>query len=231
MKKHFILIMILFMQKSRWLVNALVSKRRSSVVALFSSSSDKMMDEKKYTKSYTLQGEGIGTKVNDEKKYTKSYTLQGEGIGTKVNIKTDTGHCLSTDIPLKMGGKDSAPQPVETLLAAWMGCTQATAIFVGRQLPERLAIDRIEFDNIQAFRDERGALELPIDTTPPVPSRIQKVTGTIRVYARKGKPISPDQLKILEQQTELRCPVANMMIASGCKMDVQWMDGLNQQEY
>ena len=162
-----------------------------------------------------------------DEQYTKSYTLQGEGAGTKVSITTDTGHSLSTDIPLKMGGKDSAPQPVETLLAAWMGCTQATALFVGRQLPKRLAIERISFENIRAVRDERGALELPIDTTPSVPSRIQTVTGTIRVYARKGQRIEPDQLKLLEEQTELRCPVANMMIASGCEMNVMWMDGLD----
>eukprot|EP00526_Cylindrotheca_closterium_P021624 CAMPEP_0113655266 /NCGR_PEP_ID=MMETSP0017_2-20120614/29604_1 /TAXON_ID=2856 /ORGANISM="Cylindrotheca closterium" /LENGTH=104 /DNA_ID=CAMNT_0000568481 /DNA_START=71 /DNA_END=381 /DNA_ORIENTATION=+ /assembly_acc=CAM_ASM_000147 len=68
-------------------------------------------------------------------KYAKSYKLEGTGEGTKVEITTNTGHSLATDIPKPMGGKDTAPQPVETLLASWMGCTQATALFVGRHLP------------------------------------------------------------------------------------------------
>ncbi|KAL3941911.1 MAG: hypothetical protein SGBAC_003803 [Bacillariaceae sp.] len=158
-------------------------------------------------------------------KYQKSYKLDGTGEGTKVEITTNTGHSLMTDIPKPMGGKDTAPQPVETLLASWMGCTQATALFVGRHLPGRLVIGRMEFDSIEGFRDERGALELPIEATPDVPSRLQRITGTIRVYERKGNPISVEQMELLKEQTEIRCPVANMMIASGCAIDVEWVDG------
>jgi len=142
-----------------------------------------------------------------------------------VEITTNTGHSLATDIPKPMGGKDTAPQPVETLLASWMGCTQATALFVGRHLPGRLSIGRMQFDNIEGFRDERGALQLPIDETPEIPSRLQRITGTIRVYERKGNPISAEQMELLKEQTEIRCPVANMMIASGCAIDVEWVDG------
>ncbi|CAJ1958902.1 unnamed protein product [Cylindrotheca closterium] len=158
-------------------------------------------------------------------KYQKSYKLEGTGEGTKVEITTNTGHYLATDIPKPMGGRDTAPQPVETLMASWMGCTQATALFVGRHLPERLSISKMEFDNIEAFRDERGALQLPIDTTPEIPSRIQRITGTIRVYERRGNPISTEQMELLKEQTEIRCPVANMMLASGCAIDVEWVDG------
>jgi len=158
-------------------------------------------------------------------KYAKSYRLEGTGKGPKVKITTNTGHSLATDIPKPMGGKDTAPQPVETLLASWMGCTQATALFVGRHLPERLSICKIEFENIEAFRDERGALQLPIEQTPEIPSRLQRITGTIRVFGRKGDHISAEQMEVLKEQTEIRCPVANMMIASGCAIDVDWVDG------
>jgi putative redox protein len=157
--------------------------------------------------------------------YIKSYQLNATGNGARVEMKTNTGHFLSTDLPKKMGGSDTAPQPVETLLAAWTGCTQATALFVGRHLPERLLIEKLQFENIEAFRDERGALELPIHETPEIPSRLQRVSGIIRVFARKNKEISPEQLAILKEQTEIRCPVANMMTASGCSIDVVWVDG------
>ena len=202
---------------------------------------------------------------NPPKDYRKTYRLQGEtlsgGNPTGVRVTTDTGHVLQTDVPTSMGGLNRAPQPVETLLAAWMGCTQATALFVGRQMgmpvstktrkpqqtttttttnqqqPQqsrtqqasstRLLLDRLVFVDIQAERDERGALTLPIvkDQAPPVPSRITRLTGTIVVYRRGGEPITPSEMHMLQQQTEWRCPVANMMAASGCQMDVAWVDG------
>jgi uncharacterized OsmC-like protein len=162
---------------------------------------------------------------DDDSQYIKSYQLNGSGQGTRVQITTNTGHSLQTDIPLKMGGKDTAPQPVETLVAAWMGCTQATALFVGRHLPERATIDKLEFVNIEAFRDERGALTLPIEETPEVPSRLHRVTGSIHVFLKRNKSLSPEQLQLLKEQTEIRCPVANMIMASGCDIDVEWFDG------
>ena len=189
--------------------------------------------------------------------YTKSYQLQGVGIGPTVEVTTNTGHTIKTDLPKPMGGTNVAPQPVEMLLTAWMGCTQATALFVGRHMqPERLVIEKLLFDTIQGYRDERGALQLPLlpkaqqqtaasaatTTTEDdddsassslsiIPSRLQRVTGTIYVFAKTSRrdkeyiSLSNDQLEILKHQTETRCPVANMMIASGCAIDVEWIDG------
>ena len=159
----------------------------------------------------------------------KRYKLQGmTSPESKSGIvaHTNTGHTIRTDLPLRMGGKNTAPQPVETLLAAWMGCTQATALFVGRQMkPERLVLERLEFEDIEAVRDERGALQLPVDESPGIPSRLQRVSGTIRVFAMKRKVITADEMEIIREQTELRCPIANMMLASGCQMEVDWIDG------
>ncbi len=175
----------------------------------------------------------------------KTYRLEGSGRGTKIEAKTNTGHSLVTDIPKYMGGGDTAAQPVETLLVAWMGCTQATASFVGRQILMERARSQgerrrartevvLEFDNIEAFRDERGALDLPIRQTPIVPSRLQRITGTIKVSllpAVIGKSedastktiLDPEELETLKEQTEIRCPIANMIVESGCAMDVEWV--------
>lgn len=158
-----------------------------------------------------------------EPRYAKTYRLDGIGKQSRVESTTNTGHTLRTDVPTKMGGTDTAPQPIETLLTAWMGCTQATAVYVGRQMKPRLIIDSLHFEGIEAVRDERGALSLPIEGTPLIPSRLQRVTGTIRVAIRGGNSgISNHQLELLKEQTEIRCPVANMMISSGCRMDVEW---------
>jgi uncharacterized OsmC-like protein len=127
------------------------------------------------------------------------------------------------------------------LLAALLGCTQATALFVGRNLQPRLIIQRLEFVNFTAERDERGALSsLPISTIidnvpPEYPSRLTRVSGTVRVFlqTQRGKTatlIPEHVLQILHEQTELRCPVANMMVASGTQMDIEWVDGTTTKE-
>ena len=136
-------------------------------------------------------------------------------------MTTDTGHSLRTDVPQKMGGKDEAPQPVEHLLAAYLGCTQATALYVGRMMWPRLPVESIVYD-VTAFRDERGALELPIDEVPSVPPRLQMISGTVAVEFETGVEVTDEQLEILAEQTEARCPVANMIRASGCIINVNW---------
>ena len=140
-------------------------------------------------------------------------------------MKTNTGHTIETDVPKSMGGNDNAPQPVETLLAAWMGCTQATALFVGRNMNPRVYIEKIEFDSIEAYRDERGALggEFPLNigdsrdgsgNSPDVPARLECVSGVVKVFAvdrKRGESgrliLSDEQLRILGEQSERRCPV------------------------
>ena len=155
--------------------------------------------------------------------FCQSYHIKGLGERSGTSLKTVTGHEIRTDLPLKMGGQDVHPQPVELLLAALIGCTQATAVFVGRNMKPRLVIDHLEFD-IRASRDERGALALPILATPTIPAGIHTVEGTIKVYIKKGL-MSANQLETLAEQTEARCPVASMMTASGCNMGIEWMNG------
>ena len=155
---------------------------------------------------------------------TKWYQLSGVGKATVVSMKTDTGHVLSSDVPKNMGGTNLHPQPVEHLLAALVGCEQVTATYVGRSMNRRLLIDRIEFD-ISANRDARGALQQPIDDIPPIPARVQQVSGIVKVFVKDGRVLSEEELKLLKHQTEARCPVANMMVASGCDMLVEWKDG------
>lgn len=172
----------------------------------------------------------------------KSYNLNGIGYGTKVEIKTNTGHHIETDIPKTMGGQDTAPQPVEMLLSSWMGCTQATIMYVGRQIvntnsntrKQRIIIEKLGFHNIVAIRDERGSLQLPINEIPEIPSQILSITGTIQVYI-KSKSKSPEsddekemlltteEFELLKEQTEVRCPIANMILSSGCTIDVDWI--------
>lgn len=144
-------------------------------------------------------------------------------------MTTDTGFTLNTDVPLAMGGQNAAPQPVETLLAALVGCTQATALFVGRHMEPRILLESLEFD-LTAVRDQRGALEMPITEFPAVPAQLQCIEGTITIYIKqsKRKPVrvlTEEELKIFSEQTESRCPIASMMLESGCEFNIKWVNG------
>lgn len=159
-----------------------------------------------------------------EEGHKKSYFVTATGKGSIVSTTTDTGHFLSSDVPKKMGGSNLHPQPLEHFLSALTGCEHVTAVYVGRSMMPRILIDRIDFE-ISAVRDERGALQHPINTTPPIPSRLQQISGVVKVFTKGGRLLSEDELHMLKHQTEARCPVANMIIASGCEMQVEWIDG------
>lgn len=161
-------------------------------------------------------------------------------VATTMNDVATPSFTLSTDLPKHMGGNNTAPQPMKLFLAAYMGCTQATAHFVARHYrfnkKSVIRLQRMEFHNITATRDLRGSLSLPIvgqihddDAAKiTIPSRIQQLSGTIRVFFRistEENNARAESLQILQEQTELRCPVANMIAASGCPMDVVWEDG------
>ena len=118
---------------------------------------------------------------------------------------------------------DTAPQPVELLLASLLGCKTATAHYVARHLWPRPhnKIQSIRFEDIVAERDERGALSLPIDEAPPVTAALLRVRGVARVLPTSST-ISASEVAALGRLVEERCPVAATLVAAGCELNVAW---------
>eukprot|EP00931_Biecheleriopsis_adriatica_P109236 TRINITY_DN83509_c0_g1_i1.p1 TRINITY_DN83509_c0_g1~~TRINITY_DN83509_c0_g1_i1.p1 ORF type:complete len:188 (-),score=27.61 TRINITY_DN83509_c0_g1_i1:182-745(-) len=149
----------------------------------------------------------------------KGYHLTATGSGCSSATLTDDGYEIASDTPIAAGGKATAPQPVQLLLAALVGCEQATANFVAAKM--RLpAIRRIEFD-IHAERDEWGSMAPPIRQSPQQVSRLQRIWGTATVFTDA----SESEVAEIAAAVKQRCPVANMVIASGCQLEVQWQKG------
>ena len=90
--------------------------------------------------------------LSTRKPREKLYSITGTTQGTTSTSQT-RGHTLRTDTPPSGGGKDTAPQPVETLLAALIGCEGATADFVARML--RTKIRSIDFELRSVARPAR----------------------------------------------------------------------------
>ena len=141
----------------------------------------------------------------------------------RCRAQTNTGHDLQTDLPRAAGGEDAFAQPVEMLLAALVGCKAATAHFVARQLWPRPhnRIERIEFSDVQAARDERGALHLPIHEEAPVSASLLYVQGVVRVRP-SSMSISDEDVLALGAIVERRCPVAASLAQGGVKLEFQW---------
>ena len=155
----------------------------------------------------------------------KTYRLAARALQRSgCEVTTSTGHTLRTGLPVRVGGDDEAPQPVEMLVAALLGCKTATAHFVARHLWPRPhnRIGHIEFVDVIAERDERGALSLPIATPAPVTSQLSLVQGIARVTPVAGASLRSDDVRELGRLVEERCPVAAMMRASGCALCIEW---------
>ena len=153
------------------------------------------------------------------KQIYKNYKVKGGGYGSHCEIITqDDWWNISSDVPISQGGTNKAPQPVLLLLASLCGCELATARFVAFRSDPKIVMGRIEFD-IDAKRDERGALHLPLYTEPPVPARLEHVWGTATVYDSNA---SQEQISALGHEVHKRCPVANMMVLSGCRLEIDW---------
>ncbi len=150
----------------------------------------------------------------------KAYAVAGSGRGASSTVRV-RGHDLVLDLSRSQGGQDRGPEPLECLLAALVGCEQATASFVARHMTPRMALSHVEF-SYEAERDAEASTALPL-TAALAPGRspaLSRVWGTARVFA--GRDESAARVAALRSHVEARCPVAVMLRASGCSLDVRW---------
>ncbi|GAX80033.1 hypothetical protein CEUSTIGMA_g7472.t1 [Chlamydomonas eustigma] len=164
----------------------------------------------------------IAATADDSITWRKEYRIQGQGFKNQCTVQTEDDFIICSDIPKSMGGGNSAPQPVLLLLAALAGCETATANFVARHL--KIRIRGISFE-IEAWRDQRGALSLPITQTEGgsgqlmIPAMLQVVSGTAVVDTDSTQ----EEVDELSHQVHIRCPVASMMTRSGCQLNIKWI--------
>ena len=63
-------------------------------------------------------------------------------------------------------------------------------------------------------------MSLPIGEDPPVPSRLSAIWGTATV---SGDPaLDAAAVARLGEIVHQRCPIASMVVASGCELDIRW---------
>ena len=156
------------------------------------------------------------TAATTTKQRIKTYNMKAAAIGSSCTSRTGSGHLIPTDVPVKSGGRDSAAEPVYHLLAALVGCKAATGTFVARKM--NINVREMTFD-LEASRNEMGALALPIDKDPTVPAALSHIVGVCYVDAPG---ITDQELEMFGKQTTIRCPVANMIQSSGTVLKIHY---------
>jgi putative redox protein len=138
--------------------------------------------------------------------------------GTSENMQSVLkagNHTITIDEPPAMGGQDTGPDPLATLLASLAGCENVIANLVAKEIEFNL--DGIEFE-IKGILDPRGLMG-----DPNVQPYFEKVTINAKVKTTE----SEERIKELQEKTDARCPVYTTFKAAGIELEPNWTKAIN----
>jgi len=114
------------------------------------------------------------------------------------------------DEPLERGGTNRGQTPTETLVAALVGCTNVISHKIARK-------NGIELQSMHITADvqfDRRGVTLQEEVAVPFPA----ITLTIDVQT----PASAEQMKQLQAELAMFCPLARLIRASGTVLTEHW---------
>lgn len=131
------------------------------------------------------------------------------GMYTEID-NGEYGHIV-TDEPVAHGGTGEGPSPLQTVLAALLGCESVTFHRTAAEMEFRYA--GIEFDGGYTI-DIRGRMGM---------RGVTQHFQTVKVDAYVLTDESEDRLREVVEETEARCPVFNLINDAGVAIEMQWM--------
>ena len=131
--------------------------------------------------------------------------------GTRTVINVRHFPEMITDEPDSMGGTNTAPSPLETVLVALVGCDGV--IINGVATAMGFAYTGVDFDCTSQI-DVRGPKGVK-----GVKPYFEKVDLKITVYSDE----SDDRFEKLKFNVENRCPVMNLMKDAGVELTADWI--------
>lgn len=136
-------------------------------------------------------------------------TARNDG-GTRTKVQVRDFEPVYTDEPSSLGGTNTAPSPLETVLVALVGCDGVIINGVAKAMGFTYAA--VEFD-CQSQIDVRGPKGVP-----GIRPYFEKTSLQIVLYTDEPK----DRVKQLIRNVEFRCPVMNLFRAADVQLDVDW---------
>ena len=130
--------------------------------------------------------------------------------GTRTKVQVRDFEPVYTDEPASLGGSNTAPSPLETVLVALVGCDGVIINGVAKAMGFDYAA--VELD-CQSQIDVRGPKGVP-----GVRPYFEKATLQIVLYTDEPE----DRVNRLIRNVEFRCPVMNLFRAADVELDVDW---------
>ncbi len=118
---------------------------------------------------------------------------------------------LYSDEPPSFGGQDSAPNPMELVLAALNGCLTVMTQIIARE--KGIDVHGITL-HAEGSLDLRGAMGDP--NVPPY-------FRTVRERVELDTSASPEQVRALQEEVQRRCPVYTLLKAAGVEIQSEWV--------
>jgi putative redox protein len=130
--------------------------------------------------------------------------------GTRTVIQVRDFAPVVTDEPDSMGGTNSAPSPLETVLVALVGCDGVIINGVAKAMGFEYA--GVDF-RCESQIDVRGPKGVP-----GVRPYFEAASIDITIYTDE----SDKRLAQLQKNVEFRCPVMNLLRAADVKLQANW---------
>lgn len=147
----------------------------------------------------------------ETKKIGIRHVKASNAAGTRTKIQVRDFDPVYTDEPASLGGTNSAPSPLETVLVALVGCDGVIINGVANAMS--FAYTGVDF-SCKSQIDVRGPKGVP-----GIRPYFEKADLEIIVYTDE-----PDnRFEQLRKNVEFRCPVMNLMNAAEVDMKVTWV--------
>ncbi|KAL4489108.1 hypothetical protein ABPG73_005595 [Tetrahymena malaccensis] len=139
----------------------------------------------------------------------RSYSVTAESISYSAKITTENNQVLVSDLSKQSGGQGNGISPLELFLSSLVACESVTSQVISKNLGFKITTASYQ---INGQRDDRGYHHLPLTSEAPVTSNFTRIWGTIHAETDATQ----EQLNQLNEILKKRCPIARMIIDSGC---------------
>lgn len=130
--------------------------------------------------------------------------------GMRTRLQVRDFEPLYSDEPPTFGGQDSAPNPMEILLAALNGCLSVIVQVIAREKGIEVRGVRL---HAEGDLDLRGAMG-----DPNVPAYFRNVRERVELVSSA----SPDEVRTLQEEVQRRCPVYTLLKSAGVDVQSEW---------
>eukprot|EP01114_Cavostelium_apophysatum_P010515 TRINITY_DN2434_c0_g2_i1.p1 TRINITY_DN2434_c0_g2~~TRINITY_DN2434_c0_g2_i1.p1 ORF type:complete len:181 (+),score=28.62 TRINITY_DN2434_c0_g2_i1:201-743(+) len=144
---------------------------------------------------------------------TASIAVAAKSNHSTTNVTNGKGtHSFILDEPKVLGGNDTGPTPLETLLGAYCGCLAATSAYVAKKSAFQLGLMTFEAKGTydpSMFRS--ASLE-----GNPTHFRTVEIKGTVTTSE------SEEKLRELMEKVERMCPISSLLHAAKVNIKAEW---------